>query len=112
MHRPLPWAAVWGLALSLGACQAALAQATNPVVSPVAIEARRLAQGFDEAMQAYERNQWPQAFAALLPLAEQGHPDAARMVVLMHRHGPRLWGQHFDLTPQQLARYAQTGSAR
>lgn len=64
---------------------------------------------FDDAMQAYERNHWPQAFEAFLQLAEQGHVDAARLVVQMHWQGTSLYGQEFSLTPLQMQRFCQQG---
>lgn len=58
-------------------------------------------------MQAYERNHWPQAFEAFRQLAEQGHVDAARLVMQMHWHGARLYGQRFALSPLQVQRFCQ-----
>lgn len=58
-------------------------------------------------MQAYECNHWPQAFEALRQLAEAGHTDASRIVMQMHHHGQRLYGQPFVLTPQQRERFSQ-----
>jgi hypothetical protein len=87
----------WALALAgvvmLGA-QAPAASATPlDAAVPVAPE-----EAFDEALQIYERNHWLQAFDAFRRLAGQGHAGAARMVVQMHQHGPRLYGQHFALS--------------
>lgn len=62
---------------------------------------------FNDALLAYERNHWLQAFDEFTLLAEQGHADAARMAMQMHRQGPRLYGQHFALTPLQQQRFAQ-----
>ena len=68
-------------------------------------EAQSLVARFDDAMQAYERNHWSLAFEAFLALAEQGHVDAARLMMQMHWHGTRLYGQSFALTPLQLERF-------
>lgn len=53
------------------------------------------------AHEAYERGHWPQAFAAFAQRADEGHAEAARIALLMHRHGPTLYGQHFDASPYQ-----------
>ncbi len=75
--------------------------------SPTQAAIQTLADRFDAAMQAYERNQWPQAFDALRQLAELGHADASRVVMQMHQHGLQLYGQQFALTAGQLARFSQ-----
>ena len=95
----------------LGLLQALLLAASGPAqagsASPCLVEAPSAVERFDEAMQAYERNHWPQAFDAFALLSEAGHANAARMVMQMHRHGPRLYGQQFPLTTLQLQRLAQ-----
>jgi hypothetical protein len=53
------------------------------------------------AHEAYERGHWPQAFAAFAQRADEGHAEAARIALLMHRHGSTLYGQHFEASPYQ-----------
>lgn len=98
-------------ALNLCIALPVLAQApisATPVANVVAAESTKLR--YAEALQAYERNQWPQAFAAFMELANQGNADAARVAILMHLHGPRLYGQHFALTASQWALLVQLRS--
>ena len=65
-----------------------------------------VAQGrFRMAMQAYEAQQWPQAYAQLSAAADAGDPAAARVATMMARQGPLLFGQHFDVSPQRLQRW-------
>ena len=95
-------------ALLLAAAAPCLAQAGAPTTDdPASLPALDLR--YAEAQQDYERSHWPQAFAAFTLLATQGHADAARVAWLMHRHGPRLYGQHFVLTAAQQTRLAQQG---
>ena len=62
-----------------------------------------VAQGrFRMAMQAYEAQQWPQAYAQLSAAADAGDPAAARVATMMARQGPLLFGQHFDVSPERL----------
>jgi len=65
-----------------------------------------VAQGrFRMAMQAYEAQQWPQAYAQLSAAADAGDPAAARVATMMARQGPLLFGQHFDVSPERLQRW-------
>lgn len=111
------------LAVSLGtvvlgvAGAPALAQPVPATTTPAALHAgmqaaadtatQTLADQFDNAMQACEANHWPQAFAAWCQLAELGHRDATRLMLQMHHHGMRLYGQALALTPLQMERFSQ-----
>jgi hypothetical protein len=61
---------------------------------------------FAAAMQMYERNQWPQAFAALARLADLGHAEAARIALQMWQWGPVLYSTDFAASEQRRARWA------
>ena len=62
-----------------------------------------VAQRFDAALVAYERNHWPEAYAALSALADNGHPEAARMAHQMQRYGLALYGREFVASASQVA---------
>ena len=62
---------------------------------------------FRMAMEAYEAQQWPQAYAQLSAAADAGDPAAARVATMMARQGPLLFGQHFDVSPERLQRWDQ-----
>ena len=62
---------------------------------------------FRMAMEAYEAQKWPQAYAQLSAAADAGDPAAARVATMMARQGPLLFGQHFDVTPERLQRWEQ-----
>lgn len=90
--RPLRWhAALLGLALLAGPWSPARA----------GDEGDR----FGQALAAYERCHWPQAYALLATLADEGHADAARLALQMVRHGTRLFGQRFEASAIQQARW-------
>jgi hypothetical protein len=55
----------------------------------------------DDAMAHYERCDWAQAYGALVPLADAGDRDAARIALLMRAHGSRLFGHTFSASPTQ-----------
>jgi hypothetical protein len=60
------------------------------------------------AMEAYQAQQWPQAYAAFAALADAGNASAARVAAMMARQGPLLFGQRFDVSPERLARWERT----
>ena len=60
---------------------------------------------FRVAMEAYEAQQWPQAYAQLSAAADAGDPAAARVAAMMARQGPLLFGQRFDVSPDRLQRW-------
>jgi hypothetical protein len=62
---------------------------------------------FQVAMQAYEAQQWPLAYAQLSAAADAGDPAAARVATMMARQGPLLFGQHFDVSAERLQRWDQ-----
>ena len=55
---------------------------------------------FRMAMEAYEAQQWPQAYAQLSPASA-----AARVATMMARQGPLLFGQRFDVSPERLQQW-------
>lgn len=65
------------------------------------------AQAFDAALAAYERNHWREAYEALARLADDGHPEAARMALQMWRFGPRLYRTDFTASATQVERWTQ-----
>jgi len=81
--------------LRLALCVAAL------VLSSAAIAQTAVSQQaiFEQAMVGYERQHFVAAFEALARLADAGHPEAARIALLMRAHGPRLFGQRFEVDP-------------
>ena len=65
---------------------------------------------FSQALAEYERCHWPQAYVALGTLADEGHPQAARLALQMARHGDRLFGMHFELAADRQARWLALAS--
>jgi hypothetical protein len=67
---------------------------------------------FRLAMEAYEAQQWPQAYAQLAAAADAGDPSAARVAAMMARQGPLLFGQRFDVSAERLLRWDQAMHGR
>jgi hypothetical protein len=72
----------------------ALAESDTPRTPPVG-------SGLEQAMEHYERCGWAQAYGALVPLADAGDREAARIALLMRAHGSRLFGHTFAASPSQ-----------
>lgn len=85
-------------ALSVVAVPAAAQTASAPVQAAL----------YQAALDDYEANRWPQAYAALARLADAGHGDAARIALLMLRHGRPLYGMDFIASAQQRQHWAHT----
>jgi hypothetical protein len=60
---------------------------------------------FDQAMMLYQKQHFAQAYAALARLADDGHPEAARIALLMRAHGTRLFGGTYPASAEQRARW-------
>lgn len=97
LPAPLPKRCALSVALTLLLASASLQAQTSAMPSAPTLDQR-----FESAIVHYERNQWPQAFAAFVQLAELGHPEAARMALAMWRFGPKLHSQDFFATAQQV----------
>jgi hypothetical protein len=61
---------------------------------------------FAQGLAAYDRNEWPQAWARLSALADTGHPRAAWLAGMMWQLGPSLYGQHWPASAERLERWA------
>ena len=97
------------MALLEAACVLCLLAAASGVQAQTIAPSAPLtvAQRFDAALVEYERNHWPEAFAALSALADSGHREAARMALQMGQYGPALYGREFVASADQLARWKQ-----
>ena len=94
------WKALMAVAFALclmAAANCVQAQTVAPSTLPT------VAQRFDAALMAYERNHWPAAYAELSALADSGHPEAARMALQMRQYGPALYGRWFVASAGQVA---------
>ena len=56
---------------------------------------------FDRAIAHFAQGRWSEAFEQLVPLADAGHREAARIATLMTTRGPRLFGRSFPASPSQ-----------
>jgi hypothetical protein len=67
--------------------------------SPAASEAA--APGLQHALQAMQQCRWQEAYEHLVALADDGHPQGARLALLFAQRGTRLFGGHYDATAAQ-----------
>ena len=64
------------------------------------------AAAFDRAVERFEHGDWSHAFAELVPLADRGDSEAARIALLMAVRGPRLFGCTFASSSAQRERWS------
>ena len=93
-----------GLVSMLLAGAALAQQAAGGMTDPAADRA------FEAAQEAYERSHWAAAYDGFAALADRGHAGAARIALLMVRHGPALYGQAFSAGAQRLQRWSALAS--
>jgi len=70
---------------------------TGSAPSVRAVTQRTTPSAFDAAIEHFAHGQWSKAFEDLVPLADSGDRDAARIVMPMAAHGPRLSAGRFRL---------------
>ncbi|MFO1273135.1 MAG: hypothetical protein U1F50_15910 [Rubrivivax sp.] len=81
------------------------------LLAGAAAAAQEPAPSFEQAMLAYERSHWAEAYAGFAQLADRGHPEAARLALQMWTWGPRLYGTRFAASTPQVERWRQTRRA-
>lgn len=79
--------------------------------SPLAPEQVQLP-SLDAAWSDYERCHWRDAFRTFAILADAGDPEAARMAVVMARHGSLLYQQNFEVAAQRLDSWRRVSQVR
>lgn len=67
---------------------------------------------YAEAQAEYDVGHYAAAFDGFAALADAGHVDAARIALLMQRHGASLYGMRFAAGPKQLGRWAALAAPR
>ena len=61
------------------------------------------ARRFDEAMQLMEDGRWSASFKRMAALADDGHPQAARIALVFVKRGTSLFGGTFRASAEQCA---------
>ncbi len=69
-----------------------------------------VAAAFDRTLDHFAHGHWPEAFKELVPLADSGHREAARIALLMTARGPRLFGRTFTASPCQRDRWREAAT--
>lgn len=59
--------------------------------------------GMSEALQLYREGRYSPAYGRFLKLADAGDVDAARIALMMLRHGPELYQTEWTAAPSQIA---------
>ena len=77
----------------------------GPSAVPTAAGLATLDLRFEAARAEHDVGHYPEAFAALAMLADEGHCEAARLALQMVRAGPSVNGISLRAGPKQLARW-------
>lgn len=94
---------------SVTLCTVALAALVTMNAAPAA--AVGADDAFVAAMQRYDEGRYALAYGRLVALADAGHPEAARVALMMLRYGPQLFGAAWSATPGQVDRWLAAASA-
>lgn len=89
----------------VAASPTAMAQTAASPSTPAGAVAR-LAGDRAQALALYDDCHWADAYAVFAALADAGDARASQVALLMARHGPRLYGREFAITPLQAATWA------
>ena len=81
------------------------AYALHQAPREASVDGRRFVGPLDEALEDLEYGDWSRAFEVLVSLADSGDCEAARLSLMMHEHGARLFGGSFPATPCQCSRW-------
>lgn len=57
---------------------------------------------FSDAMEQYQQGRWSAAYGRFVALADQGHAEAARIALLMLRHGVKMYGNDWSASQPQI----------
>lgn len=61
----------------------------------------------EQALELYASGQWAAAFERLAALADARDPEAARISLMMVRHGADLYKSSFQVAPERLQHWKQ-----
>lgn len=62
------------------------------------------------ATSLYQQARWAGAFGRFAALADRGHPDAARIALIMLRYGRELYRTEWSATDAQVARWVDAAN--
>jgi hypothetical protein len=66
---------------------------------------------FADAAESLRSGRYADAYGRFVRLADEGEVDAARMALVMHRLGPKVFGSAWDATVEQLIEWTRWSQA-
>ena len=67
---------------------------------------------FTEAMAQYKQGKWSGAYGRFAALADKGHAEAARIALIMLRHGSTMYGSDWGASQPQVDRWTKLALQR
>lgn len=91
---------------------AALLLCANAAAATSSVDAARSDAQFNEAMDLHSLGKWAAAYGRFAALADQGHAEAARIALLMFRHGSKLYGHNWGASQPQINQWMKLALQR
>lgn len=67
---------------------------------------------FAEALRLYQGSRWSEAYMRFVALADGGHQEAARIAMVMLRHGREMHKARWTAAPSQVAQWERAAGTR
>jgi hypothetical protein len=67
---------------------------------------------FTEAMTQFKQGQWSGAYGRFAALADHGHPEAARIALVMLRNGETMYGSKWGASQPQIDKWMKLAGQR
>lgn len=67
---------------------------------------------FNDAMEQYKKGKWSGAYGRFASLADQGHAEAARIALIMLRHGAKMYGHDWGASQPQINQWMKLALQR
>lgn len=67
---------------------------------------------FSEAMAHYKAGKWPGAYGRFAALADHGNAEAARIALIMLRHGAQMYGSAWGASQPQIEQWTKLAFER
>lgn len=77
-----------------------------------AADAAKPETAFTEAMAQYKQGKWSGAYGRFAALADQGHTEAARIALIMLRHGLTMYGSDWGASQPQIDQWTKLALQR
>jgi hypothetical protein len=79
----------------------------STAIAVSAANTKKTETAFEEAMTHYKQGKWSGAYGRFAALADHGHPEAARIALVMLRHGQEMYGSQWGASQPQINQWTK-----